>query len=232
MSNRMVRFLAVALALAVALPSFGADKQGQSDKDAAAQAGLRSGDTLPGPFQVLSVTGPRTGKFLSPVVDYGVKPFVLVFVKDTKNLDNLGKFLQKLNALIAKHPDARLGACVTFLEDGGYRKALATKGDADGKGLAKAIDDKEAIESKLRDWAGSSGLKLDRVFITVDHPGGPEQYRIDPEASTTVLVCDKLQLAADRVVFKAEPKQKDWDDVLKPVEKLVARAEREARPKK
>jgi hypothetical protein len=132
--------------------------------------------------------------------------------------------------LAAKHPDARLGACAIFLDDGGYRKAFDPKGDADGKALAKAAEAKEALEARLKDWAGSAGLKLKHVAISLDSPGGPEKYHISPEADATVLLCYKLMLAADPMIFKKMPE--NWGDVLKPVEKLATRVEGPARPKK
>ena len=199
-------------------------------KDQAAKVSLKSGDVLPGAFQVFSVTGPRAVRFSCPVCEYGVKPFVLVFIRDAKNPDAVGKLLQGLDALVDKHPDARLGACAIFLEDGSYRKALAPAGAADEKELAKAIDDREALESRLRDWAGSAGAKLKHVAIGLDSPGGPEKYHLDAEAAATVLLCHKLKLAAEPMVFKDVPGS--WDDVLRQVDKLATRAEGPRRPKR
>src|SRR5262245_23162318 len=117
MSKRALTAVRVAIVTAIALkggtPGFGQE------------TGLKLGDTVPGPFQVLMATGPRAGMFHAPICDFDLNPGVVVFVREaalaSKPLDEL---IKGLDAAISQHPQARLAAYVVLLNDGGYRSAI------------------------------------------------------------------------------------------------------------
>jgi hypothetical protein len=221
MSNRCLHALALAAVLLVRSPSAGAQEAGKS--------GLPANKELPGPFEVLSVTGPHAGRFHCPVCAHGLNPQVLVFLRDAGDLDKpLVDFLKKLDDMIAKHAEVGVGASVIILNDGGYRQALETKTDD----LAKATDLKDAIASKLRDLAKSPELDLKQVTLSLDTPAGPKGYEINPEAQATILLCHRQTVVANYSFLKDKPSDQDLEKILKDLGARVAEAEKLGRPKK
>src|SRR5438046_7550350 len=96
-----------------------------------AQDLLKAGAKIPGAFQTLSVTLPPTtlkpipqaGRFHCPVCEYRLNPAVLIFGRQPDSAEALKGLLQKLDAVIVKHPELQVGACAMF-NDGGYMKQL------------------------------------------------------------------------------------------------------------
>jgi hypothetical protein len=138
-------------------------------------------DTVPGPFQAFMATGPRAGMFHAPVCEYDLNPAVLIFVRDGVDFDKpLIDLLKKLDALIAKHPQANVGASVILVGDGGYRKALETALE-DKKvtdlTLTAATLAKEAKEAKLKDVVKKENLQ--HVTLGFADPSGLANYALD-----------------------------------------------------
>src|SRR5438034_7657242 len=80
---------------------------------------LKPGAKIPGAFQTLSVTLPPTmlkpipqaGRFHCPVCEYRLNPAVLIFGRQPDSAEALKGLLQKLDAVIGKHPELQVGAC-------------------------------------------------------------------------------------------------------------------------
>src|SRR5437588_452814 len=71
---------------------------------------------------------PQAGRFHCPVCEYRLNPAVLIFARQPDSAEALKGLLQKLDAVIAKHPDLQVGACAIF-NDGGYMKQLLAELD-------------------------------------------------------------------------------------------------------
>lgn len=187
---------------------------------------------IPGSFQCWMVTGKQSGRYHSPVCEHGLNPVVLVFSREIDEADKpLPVLLKKIDELIAKHPDARMGCCSILLNDGGFRAALEEQ-DKEGEDFSKKLADtskiKDELEAKLKEVAKAAEFKL--VTLSLDSPAGPKEYKLDPEAQITVLLYNK-QVIRGRHVFKKE----EFDEaaaakVAKEVEALVLEVERLSRP--
>jgi hypothetical protein len=189
---------------------------------------LKPGAQIPGAFQTLSVTLPPTmlkpipqaGRFHCPVCEYRLNPAVLIFARQPDSADSLKGLLQKLEAVIAKHPDLQVGACATF-NDGGYMKQLlADLDDATGSAsapvkeaeLTKAIEFKEAAEAKLKDFAKAANFQ--HVALSL---GLPEAYPIPANNDVRVLFYYKHEVVFD----EAFPRDKLNDAAIEKIVKTV-----------
>jgi hypothetical protein len=186
---------------------------------------LKAGDALPGPFQVLMVTGPRAGRFHCPVCEYDLFPSVLVFIRDTeKPSAALVDLLKKLDAAIAKHTSSHLDGCAIFLGDGGYRKALESPLDDTAKALdlelAKATVIKDERVANLTSLAKAQNLThLTLGLCTAD---GPEKYHLDKKAAVAVLVYNQLKIVGAYAYEKDQLTAPEVEKILKQVETLAA----------
>jgi hypothetical protein len=205
---------------------------------------LKPGDKIPGAFQTLSVTLPPTmlkpipqaGRFHCPVCEYRLNPAVLIFARQPDSAEAIKGLLQKLDAVIAKHPDLQVGACAMF-NDGGYLKQLlAELDDATGSASApvkeaeftKAIEFKEAAEAKLKDYAKTANLQ--HVALSL---GLPEAYPIPANNDVRVLFYYKHEVVFDEAFPKDKLDDAAIEKIVKNVDQKLTEIEneRKAKPK-
>lgn len=183
---------------------------------------------LPGSFQSWMVTGSHAGRFASPVCDYGLSPFVLVFAREIEEADKpVNTLLKKLDDLIVKHPDVRPGASMLILNDGGFRDALEAGGAEFPKKYATISVARDDLENKLKELSKSVGLKL--VTLGLDTVNGPKDYQINPEAQVTVLVCYKHEVVGSYAFAKDKFTDADADKIVDVVQKIIVQAEERSR---
>ena len=167
--------------------------------------------SLPGSFEILSVTPEKNaGRFHCPVSDFGLNPAVLIFtqVEPDSVSPEIVTLLKNLEATVAKYPEVQLGACVVFLNDGGYREALENKSDD----LPKAIEFKDQRQQKIKDFAKTQGRPLDcqisdQQGCGLDHCGlqpasGHSQFRLRQGGKATRRAHhggDQQALAAEKM---------------------------------
>jgi hypothetical protein len=194
--------------------------------------GLKAGDDLPGSFQMLSVAGKHVGQFYCPVCDHGLAPGVLIFTREVpENGKPLATLLQKLDELIANRADGRLAAAAVFLDDGGYRQALAAKSEEAKVGeleLTKAItarDEKAAQVAKLAKEA-----KLQNVTLGLGTDSGPKEYKIAKDAGTTVLIYNQLKVVRIASFGKDGLTAAKVDALLADVKQLADKVENRPAP--
>lgn len=185
---------------------------------------FQTGQDLPGAFQVLVVTGERTGRFHCPVCEYDQNPGVLVFTREgAEPSAPVQDLLKKLDAAIARHPQARIGACAVFLSDGGYRQALEGKLEnvpkTTDEPLAKAIVSKQQQETRLRDLAKKLGLK--NLTLALGSKEGPANYKIPADADVTVLAFSKQRVVGYYSFPKGKLSDKDVEQTLQQVDKMA-----------
>lgn len=241
MPNRTVKLVAVVFGWAFTCPILQAQDAG---------AGLlKPGAKIPGPFQALSVTLPPTtlkpipqsGRYHCPVCEYRLKPGVLIFAKQPDSTEDAAKtasltgLLKKLDAVIAKHPDAQTGACAIF-GDGGYTKQiLAELDDATGGPMVpvkdvdftKAIEFKEKAEARLKESAKAADFK--HVGLSL---GIPDTYPIPANKDARVLFFYKHEVIFDEA-FTADKLTDDAvDKMVKTIDEKLAEADKEYQAKK
>jgi hypothetical protein len=146
---------------------------------------LAVGKDLPGSFQPYNVTGPHKGRFHSTVSQHGLDPMVLVFARNLEFGDPLKALLSRLDEAIEKNPAARLAACAVFLSDD----------LPDVVGNSEKEDDERERQAEKVALLGE-GLKLKHVVLALDGRPDVEKYRLDDEAAVTVVLVNKLRVAA------------------------------------
>jgi hypothetical protein len=198
------------------------------------KSGPQPGDEVPGPFQVLQVTGnkDRVGKFVCPVCEHGFGPAVLVFFREPGEANGpIASLFQKLDGFIESHPDLRLGVFGISLNDGGYQEALVGKIE-DSKvaelALTKAILAKDEKARQLS--ALAEAAKLQHAVLALSTAEGPKEYKINKDADVTILFYTKHQIqgsyAFGKDGFTAQEADKIAQDVEKALEGSLKRAKR------
>jgi hypothetical protein len=174
------------------------------------------------------VTGPRALRYHSLVCEHGLNPVAFVFVKEFDPEDKtLVALLKKLDELGSKHPDARFGASMVVLNDGGFREVLDKEDEDLPKKLAESGAIKDALEAKLKELAETEKLK--HVTLALDTKVGPKGFKLNEDAAITVLVYNK-HIVLNSYAFKEKMKDEDVEKIGAEVEKLVLEVERLSRP--
>jgi hypothetical protein len=194
-------------------------------------AALEPGELVPGPFQAYMATGPRAGRFHSPITEFDLSPGVMVFVREGADFEKpVIDLLKKLDVLVPKYIPAKLGATAIVLGDGGYRKAIeaaledkqVTDLTLTGSTLAK-----EAKEAKLRDLAKRENLQ--HVTLGFADAAALSKYGLDPNAEVNVLFVNQHKLVSKGAYPKGAMTEQDASKLLQQVETTadaVAKASR------
>lgn len=187
---------------------------------------------VPGSFQCWMVTGKQAGRYHSPVCEHGLNPVVFVFTRDIEEADKpLTAFLKKVDDMIAKHPDARVGCCSVLLNDGGFRAALE-EDDKEGEDFSKKLADtskiKDELEAKLKEVAKTAEFK--HVALSLDSTAGPKEYQLNPEAQITIVLYNKQVVLASHAFKAADFAEEVANKLAKEVEAVVLEVERLSRP--
>ncbi len=162
-----------------------------------ARPGLRAGEALPGPFQVLDATGEAAGRFHCTVCTRGLRPTVLVFFRDLGSADSpLAQLFKGLDESVAGHRAWELGATGVWLADGAYQQALEAKVDENARvadqTLTKATNLKDERLAQLAALARDA--KLVHVVLGLAVGDGPRDYRLSKEADVTVILYSKYKV--------------------------------------
>jgi hypothetical protein len=115
-----------------------------------------------GPYTFLLATGPNRGTLHCYVCETGADPAVIVFARTPT--ETLGQFLQQLDRDLAKQPDAKLHAWVTFV------------------GLSQ-----QAKDAEISNWSKKLGLRNVPLGICEDE-AGPPSYHLNRDADLTILL--------------------------------------------
>jgi hypothetical protein len=216
--HRALKTLACALAL-IGL-------SGYARAQDALKSGPQPGEAVPGPFQVLQVTGAkdRTERFVCPVCEGDFGPVVLVFFREPGEANGpVATLLQKLDEFMETHPDLRLGIYGIYLNDGGYYDALVNKVE-DAKvaelALTKAILSKDQKASQLTKLA--DGAKLQHVVLALATVEGPKAYKLSKDAEVTVLFYTKHQIVGNYVFAKDQFTAEAAEKVFKEIQGALA----------
>jgi hypothetical protein len=139
-------------------------------------SGPQAGEKVPGPFKVLNITGPEAGQTSCQYCNHGTRPVVAVFIKSIT--PEIAQLLKKIDLITAMNQKTGLGSFVVVCSD------------ADG------------IDQQLRGIARQLGIRT--TILTLYKAGGPEKYRLSPEADVTVLLYNHLTVKANHAFKSAE----------------------------
>jgi hypothetical protein len=123
----------------------------------------------PGPYSFLVATGTERGKQTCFICEQADKPAVVVFARTLT--PELGKLLTSIDAEIPKRKDAGFKAWMTLLSE---------KADLD----------------QLAKWVQKEGVKELPVGVFED-VDGPPAYKLNSEASVTILIFTKEKVVAN-----------------------------------
>ncbi|MCC7491144.1 MAG: hypothetical protein IT204_02290 [Fimbriimonadaceae bacterium] len=164
---------------------------------ALAEAELRSGpqpgETLPGTFEPLNVTGEHAGERYCLVCAAGRAPTVMVFARTVN--DQTAAFLQRLDAATAAHREQRLGSFAVFLSD-------AT-----------------GLEAQLRELAERQ--RLTTTVLAIDEPAGPDGYELAAAADLTVVLYRAHTVAANHALRAGDLTATAVDRILADLAKIL-----------
>ncbi len=160
----------------------------------ALESGPQAGETLPGPFVHLLVTGKNAGTKRSLDEEYGARPVVMIFAREVS--DPLTNLIKKIDAETARNKSARMGSFVVFLsEDENLGHAL------------EALAKKEGIETT--------------ILGILENRAGPPPYKLAKDAHVTVILYVKRKVVANHAFKKGELNAKAIDAILADVPKIL-----------
>jgi len=165
------------------------------------KSGPQAGEMIPGPFHYLNINGAHAGNPHCLVCEFGLRPAVLIFVRETaSDKSPLAGLLQKLDATVDRNKNAELRAGVVVLSDDfaneNTRKDLITKWE----NLAK---------------------DLKHVLIAAAGPAGPQDYKINKDADVTLVLYQQHKVVASFAFGKDQLGDKDASAIMAVVNKMI-----------
>jgi sulfur carrier protein ThiS len=165
------------------------------------KSGPQPGELIPGPFHYLNVNGAHAGNPHCLVCEFGLRPVVLVFARESpSDKSPLAVLLQKLDEAVERYKNAELRAGVVVLNDdfakGETRKDLVRK-----------------LETSAKD--------LKHVVVAVDSSAGPKEYAINKDAEVTVVLYNEHKVVANFAFAKDKLTEKDATAILSAVNKMI-----------
>jgi hypothetical protein len=193
-----------------------------------APSGPAVGKNIPGSFSPLVINGAwkdvnekPIDRHHSLVVDFGLKPVVLVFSRSFTD-DATFSFLKKLDARVDVHKESHLKGGLVFLSFDSKR----TKGEIDAKELLTLARDKEEMLAQLKDKI--QGLKA--LVVGITSPDGPSAWGLSKKADITIVLYDKLIVKNVIAKEKGELDEKNVAGILAAVDKFVADTKKKPEP--
>lgn len=156
------------------------------------KSGPQTGESVPGPFNVLNVTGPDAGESNCQFCKNGNNPVVMIFSRSTDNAA-LTKLVKQVDAKVGTN---KLGSFVVYL----------------------TADDKKT-EKAVKELAEKEGIK--KVVLTLDTPTGPEAYKVAKDAEVTVVLYKARKVVANYTFEKGKMTEKDVEKVLADLPKIT-----------
>jgi hypothetical protein len=165
------------------------------------QSGLRPGEQIPGPFHYVNVNGAHAGNPHCLICEFGLRPTVLVFVRETpSDKSPLTALLQKLDEAVDRYKNAELRAGVVVLSED----------------FAKGETRKDLVQK----WEAST-KDLKHVLVAVDGPDGPQNYKLSKNADVTILLYNKHKVVANFAFAKDKLTDKDVSAILAAVKGMI-----------
>ncbi len=156
-------------------------------------SGPQVGDKVPGPFKPMNVTGEDAGKASCQYCRNGSRPVAVVFAKEVTPA--LARLVAKIDAANVASKDGMGSYVVVCNEAPGVDRQLL------------------AVAQQMR---------IQQTILTTYKAGGPEKYRLSPEADVTVLLYNHFTVKANRAFKKSELTEEAIDAVVADLGKMLA----------
>ncbi len=157
-------------------------------------SGPQVGERVPGPFKVLNVTGPEAGQTSCQYCNHGTRPVAVIFTKVIT--PEIAQLVKKIDTLTRVNKDAGLGSFIVVCTDAA------------------------GMDQQLRAVAGQMGIQS--TILTLYKAGGPEKYRLSPEADVTVLLYNHLTVKANHAYKNAELTDAACNAILTDLSKMLS----------
>jgi len=157
-------------------------------------SGPQVGEKVPGPFKVLNITGPEAGQTSCQYCNHGTRPVAVIFTKAIT--PEVAQLIKKIDTITTVNRAAGLGSFVVVCSD-------AAGTDQQIRGMAQHI----GIQSTI---------------LTLYKAGGPEKYRLSPEADVTVLLYNHLTVKANHAYKHADLTEAACNAILTDLSKMLS----------
>jgi hypothetical protein len=158
------------------------------------KSGSQVGEKVPGPFAPLNVTGPDAGKKICQYCKNGAHPVAVVFAKQLTPA--VVQLVKKLDAATAVSKERGLGSYVVVCSD-------AAGVDQEIQGVAKQN-------------------QIQNTVLTLYKAGGPERYRLAPEAEVTLLLYNHFTVKANHAFKPGELTEPAMNAILTDLGKMLS----------
>jgi hypothetical protein len=156
------------------------------------KSGPQPGDFLPGSFAPYNLSGPSKGLYHSLVCEYGLRPTVMVFVRERGDGPNPAvlELLKKLDEVLPRFQTEGLKGSVVVLSPDARSSVFVEKTEDVDKVLLEE-DRREKLRARLEKFAEPF-----KNLVVATYPAeGPRGYAIAPKADVTVIFYDRLKVA-------------------------------------
>jgi hypothetical protein len=216
MSRRHLASLTLALVALTSLPA---------TANAQVKSGPQAGEFLPGSFAPLNLNGPSKGQYHSLVCEHGLRPTVLVFLRDGGEGPNPAalELLKKLDEIVPKHQAVGLKAFVVFLSADARSSVFVEKTEDVDKVLLE-----EERREKLRARLEKLAEPFQHVVVTAYPAEGPPGYDISPKAEVTVILYERLKVTRNWSFGPGEIAPHAVQQVLEGIDKALRPPKKES----
>jgi hypothetical protein len=155
------------------------------------KSGPQPGEYLPGSFAPYNLNGPSKGLHHSLVCEYGLRPVVMVFVRERPDGKEqaVPELLKKLDDLLDKHRAEGFEAFAVFLSPDA-KSAVSEEKTEDVDQVLKEEDRREKLQARLAPLAG----QFKHLVIGTYPDLGPPEYKLSPQAEVTVILYQRLKV--------------------------------------
>jgi hypothetical protein len=156
-------------------------------------SGPQVGDKVPGPFKPMNVTGEDAGKAACQYCKNGPRPVAVIFAKQVTPA--LAQLIKRIDA--------------------------ATVASKDGMGSYVVIcSDAPGVDRQLLGVAQQ--MQIQQTVLTTYKAGGPEKYRLNPQADVTVLLYNHFTVKANHAFQNAELTETAINAIVVDLGKMLA----------
>jgi hypothetical protein len=157
------------------------------------KSGPQVGQTVPGPFHPMNITGESAGEKACLYCKNGTNPVAMIFARECS--DNLCTLIKKIDECTEKNKDRKMGSFVVFLSDS------------------------EDLPKQLKAMAEKEGIK--QTVLSIDNPAGPAAYKVSKEADVTVVLYADHVVKANHSFARGELKEDNIAQIVNDVSKIL-----------
>lgn len=158
------------------------------------KSGPQAGEKVPGPYKPLNVTGPGAGQAACLYCRFGSRPVAVIFAKEVTPA--LAQLIKKIDSATAANKETGMGS------------------------YAVICSDAAGVDRQL--LAVAQQMQIQNTVLALYKAGGPEKYRLSPEADVTVLLYNHLTVKANHAFTNAELNEAAINAILADLGKMLA----------